>query len=76
MPAGLGVLTPAASAFDFRIYNMDETPKPDKVYHPHDDIVTIVIKPKNLTRKMLKEESVTSSFEQIAIRYCRLNPNA
>ena len=76
LPDGRGVLKPASNAFDFRIYNMDETGKPDKVYHPHEDIATIVIKTINLVRKMLKEEPVISSFEDLAIGYCRLTPKA
>ena len=34
MPAGRGVLKPAADAVDFWIYNMDAIGKLEKIYHP------------------------------------------
>ena len=73
---GPAVLKPVWNAFDFRIYNMDETGKPAFVYHPHDGIATIVIKPINLLRGMLREKAVISSFEEVAMTYCGQTPNA
>ena len=76
MPLQPRVLKPASNAFDFRVYDMDDAGKPVKVYHPHEEIATVVIRICNLTRAMLREELVISAFEQLAIRYCRLKPNA
>ena len=76
LPENPEVLKPASNAYDFRVYNMDENGKPNKVYHPHDSVATVVINQINLVRLMLKEEPVISSFEQIAIQFCRQRPNA
>ena len=70
------VLKPAPNASDFTIYHVDEDGKPSEVYDPKNGISTCVINSINISRQMLKTDTVKTALIQQATEYFKERPDA
>lgn len=76
MASKTSVLKPVVNRYDYKIYHVDETGKPDKMYHPDDAMATCNIVTANIAVAMMKTEAYMSGLEVIATGLLQLRPNA